>query len=149
MQPEECNEIKERIERTIRESWELLKDLAKKSSTAGLLAENETLGDLVAYALLDDSSTESKLWMHLERLADWLKRTEERYAKQFPEDWPKGEGGYDLSSRPEGFKTRFEIFKELVEAGDSDPIWETRLMLHDPITVFRKFRTSRPKGERG
>lgn len=55
MQPEEAKEIKGRIERTIREIEEHLKDLVKKTSTAGLLAENEPIGDLVVYALIDDA----------------------------------------------------------------------------------------------
>src|SRR5260370_26727449 len=107
MQPEKFKEIKERIDRKLRENWEFLRDLAKKSSTAGLLAENEPLGELVAYALLDDPAPESKLWVHFERIADWLKETEELYAKQFPEDWPKQDWRYDLSRKPDGFKTRF------------------------------------------
>jgi hypothetical protein len=145
MQPEEAKEIKERIENTITKSWELLRYLAKKTSTAGLLAENEPLGDLVAYTLIDDAAPESNLWVHFERLADWLKETEERYAKQFPADWPKVEGLYDLSTKPEGFKNRFTIFKEVVETGDSDEVWNTRLTLHDPIMVIRKFHTPSPK----
>ena len=146
MQPEEMKEIKERIERTIRKSQELLRELAKKTSTAGLLAENEPLGDLVTYTLIDDAAPESNLWVHFERLAEWLKETEERYAKQFPADWPKAEGLYDLSSKPEGFKDRFAIFKEVVETGDSDEVWDTRLTLQDPVMVVRNFRRPRPRG---
>src|SRR5216684_2745502 len=106
MQPEEVKELKERIERQIRKSQELLRDLAKKTSTAGLLAENEPLGDLVVYTLIDDAEPECMLWAHFSNLAEWLKETEERYSKQFPQDWPKTEGRYDLSSKPEGFKAR-------------------------------------------
>ncbi len=148
MQPEEVKEIKERIERTISESRELLRDLAKKTSTAGLLAENEPLGDLVAYTLIDDAAPKSNLWVHFERLAHWLKETEERYAKQFPADWPKVKGLYELSSKPDGFKNRFTIFKEVVETGDSDEVWDTRLTLHDPIMVVRKFHTPSPTDEK-
>ncbi len=147
MQPEEAKEIKDRIERTISEIEGHLRDLLKKTSTAGLLAENEPIGDLVVYALIDDAEPDCRLWVHFERLAEWLKETEELYAKQFPADWPKTEGRYDLSSKPDGFKSRFEIFKEVVEAGDSDPVCDTRLMLHDPIMVVRKFRTSRATGK--
>jgi hypothetical protein len=145
MQPEEAKEIIEKVKTTINESWAVLKDLVREASTARLLAENEPLGELVTYTLLDDAMPESKLWVHFARLAKWLKATEERYAKQFPEDWPRIEGRYDVSSKPDGFRTRFEIFKEEVEAADWDPLCDTRLVLHDPVMVTKTFRNQRPR----
>jgi hypothetical protein len=114
--------------------------VAKDISFARLLAENEPIGDLVICSLLDDEQKHSDLWVRLKHIAIWLKETEEAYRKQFPADWPEKNSRYDLSHKPECFKTRFQIFKEIAEASESGALWSAELQLNDPLTVAKRLK---------
>ena len=50
------------IERLLQETRAANRDLAKFSSVAGLLAENEPVGELVMLSLMDDELVKSDLW---------------------------------------------------------------------------------------
>ena len=103
---------REMLNQLLEENNEFVRDLAKDISFARPLAENEPIGDLAICSLLDDEQKHSDLWVRLKHIAIWLKETEEAYRKQFPADWPEKNSRYDLSRKPECFKTRFQIFKE-------------------------------------
>jgi hypothetical protein len=62
------------------------------------LAEDEPLGELVMYSLLDDSVVNNDLWVYLKIITDWLKETEERYNGQFPADFHKSNNRSSVSS---------------------------------------------------
>jgi hypothetical protein len=128
------------LNQLLEESKEFVRDVAKDISFARLLSENEPIGELVICSLLDDEKKHSSLWVRLKHIAIWLKETEEVYRKQFPADWPEQGSRYDLSRKPEGFKTRWQIFKEIVEASESGALWSAELQLNDPVTVIKRFK---------
>jgi hypothetical protein len=128
----------ENLEKLLQEVDRLIKGLAVDLSTAKLLTENDRLGDLVVLSLLDDDRVKSDLWAHLKIISDWLKRTEELYAGQFPDGCQQRDGRYDLTAKPHGFKSRFEIFKEQVEAWESNPLWSAEIILNDPLAVIKR-----------
>ena len=113
-------------------------------SVARLLAENEPIGDLVMLSLCDDECIKSDLSPRLKMIAGWLEKTEERYAAQFGEGFPQNDGRYDLTRKPEGFRTRLEIFKELAEGWEASPLWSAEVILNDPLVVIKKMK--RPPG---
>jgi hypothetical protein len=127
------------IEKLLRDDIALSKAAAASTSITRLLAENSPVGDLILYALLDDGRVTNDLWARLKILAGWLEKTEELYAAQFPEGFPQKDGYYDLTLKPEPFKTRFEIFKELAEAWESCAgVWTTEIVLNDPVIVIKR-----------
>ncbi len=137
MQPDEVRAI---IAWLAEEQKKLVKDLARHGFAAHLLAQNEPLGDLVILSLMDDELPYSDLWARLKMIADWLKRTEDQYRSQFPPDFPKIGRRYDLSQKPEGFRSRLDIFKEIVEKVESTKMWTTEIVVNDPVAVVKKFR---------
>jgi hypothetical protein len=129
------------VERLVKVHNQLIKDLAIKASAASLLAEHEKIGELVMLSLMDDELPYSDLWARLKMISNWLKETEERYKRQFPDDFPKIGNRYDLSRKPDGFKNRGDIFKEIAEQAESNKLWDTNLVLFDPVfAVVKKLR---------
>jgi hypothetical protein len=141
MQPED---LREQVDQLLKEYKQLIKYVASHASTARLLAENEPIGELVMLSLMDDPQPYSDLGARFKIISDWLKETEEGYRSQFPEDFPMQGRHYDLSRKPDGFKTRLEIFTEIVEKSEleSTELWSTELLLNDPVLVVKKFRLS-------
>ncbi len=140
----ETNYTDEDLTKLFQDVEDVIKSVAKELSTARLLAENEPIGDLVIYSLLDDSLAKSDLWAHLKIISNWLKTTEEMYQKQFPEGFPKKDGRYNLVDKPPGFKSRLDIFKEQVEAWESGSVWSAEVILNDPVTIVKR-RKRNPK----
>jgi hypothetical protein len=136
----------EDIDRLVKDFEDLIRRIAKDASVVRILAENEPLGDLVVYSLLDDTPVKSSLWAYLKMISEWLKKTEDLYQQQFPEGFPQKDGRYDLTERPPNFKSRFDIFKEQAEAWESSSLWSAEVVLGDPLTIFKRMR-KRP-GER-
>jgi hypothetical protein len=132
---------RETIRRLVKQQDQIVKDLARDGSAARLLAENEPFGEKVIYSLVDDALPYNDLWARLKIISDWLKETEERYSGQFPSGRPSGGNRYDLSRTPEGFKSRLDIFKEIVERWESNALMDTRIVFEDPIVVIKRIRT--------
>jgi hypothetical protein len=132
------------VERLWQESLAATRKLAKFSSSARLLAENEPLGELVMLSLCDDECIKSDLWPRLKTIAVWLEKTEELYAAQFGEEFPKRDDRYDLTRKPAGFRNRLEIFKELAEAWESSPLWRAEVAFNDPVTVIKRMKMPLP-----
>jgi hypothetical protein len=139
MRPEDAKRL---IEELVKQHRKLIRDLASISSPMRLLAENEPVGDLVLLSLMDDELHSSHLWVYLKFVSDWLRETEERYKSQFPGGTPKAGKRLDLSKRPPGFKSRLEIFKEIAEQAESNKVWDTELIVNDPVCVVKRFRDS-------
>ena len=140
---------REDFEKLLQDVDDFIKGVATDPSTARLLTENEPFGDLVLFALLDDSVVKSDLWAHLKIISDWIKATEDSYARQFPDNFPKKDGRYDLSERPSGFKSRLDIFKEQVEAWESSRLWTAKVVVNDPLAVIKRMKRGTGKcGER-
>jgi hypothetical protein len=137
-----ADDVRAEIQRLVESSRRLTKEVAVMGSIARLLAENEPLGELVMYSLADDELPSSDLWARFKILSGWLAQTEERYKSQFPSDFPKTEAGrYDLSTKPPGFKSRMDIFKEIVEQEESCELFATELIANDPVAVIKRMRT--------
>jgi hypothetical protein len=130
----------EDIEKLAKDFDDLIRRLAKDASVARILAENEPLGDLVVYSLLDDTPVKNCLWAYLKLISEWLKKTEELYQQQFPEGFPQKDGRYDLTKPPPNFKSRFAIFKEQAEAWESSSLWSAEVALGDPLTIIKRMR---------
>jgi hypothetical protein len=130
----------EELERLRQEVDLFIKEMATKHSAARILAENEGIGDLVVLSMCDDAVVNNDLWAYFQMIANFLKETEARYQAQFPGDWPRIDGRFDLSKKPAGFKARLEIFQEIVEASESGALWSTEVMFHDPLAVVKRFK---------
>ena len=135
--------LKVELERRCQEMKALVRQCATELSTARLLAENEPFGELVLYSLLDDTRFTSDLGARLKIVATWLMETERLYKAQFPEGFPTKDGRYDLTEPPSGFKARFDIFKELVEAWETETcgLWSTEVVLNDPLAIIKRIKS--------
>jgi hypothetical protein len=131
------------VEKLWRDHLALIRDFATVGSAAILLAENESLGELVMYSLLDDERVQPDLWPRLKLIAGWLEEAEQRYKAQFPEGFPTKDGRYDLTHKPGKFKTRLQIFTELAEAWESSELWSAEVKLNDPVFVVKKMKLKR------
>src|ERR1700730_4524820 len=101
MEQESLNEY---VKTLLKKTRDFIKDTAKHLSAARLLAENEPFGDLVMLSLCDDSLPQTGVWPYLKIIVAWLEETDERYRKQFSDDFPKKDRCYDLAVKPPGFK---------------------------------------------
>lgn len=128
------------VEQVVQDFEALVRRLAKETSVAGLLAENEPIGELVTYSLLDDTRLNNDLGARLKILAEWLRKTEERYKSRFPDDFPQKDGQYDLTNKPAQFKTRFEIFNQLAEAWEAASLWSAEILLEDPLLIVKRMK---------
>ena len=128
----------ELIHQLLEETRARTRELARFTSIAGVLAENEPIGDLVVYSLLDDTAVSNDVGARLRILSEWLAKTEELYKAQFPEGFPQEEGRYDLREKPPQFKTRFEIFKEQALAWEECKLWSAEIELSDPLVVKKR-----------
>jgi hypothetical protein len=113
------------------------RNLALRISAARILAENEPIGEMIVLSLCDDGPVDNEVEFYLRRIAGWLKLTEERYKAQFPVDFPQKDGRYDLSTKPEGFRSRMSLFKEIIETDEleSNGLMLTEFIFEDPVIV--------------
>ena len=129
------------IQDALQQMQALVKQTAIECSSAGLLAENEPFGDMVMYSLIDDSPSTSNLGAQVRIIGNWLIETEKRYKSQFAEPT-----GSDSTATPIAVKTRFELFKEIVESSETETcnLWTTELTFDDPLRVTKRFRNQLP-----
>ena len=130
----------ELIQKLLEETRAMTRELARHSSIAGVLAENEPIGDLVVYSLLDDTAVRNDLGARFRILSEWLTRTEELYKAQFPEGFPQDGDHYYLRKKPPHLKTRFEIFKEQALAWEESKLWSAEISLSDPLVVIKRIK---------
>lgn len=119
----------------------IMLEVAQQLSTAKILTENEPIGDLVVLSLLDDTLPKNELGGDLALIAAWLGETEKRYRAQFPDHPPARKNGrLDLSKKPDGFKSRLQVFTELVQEAESGDHWSAKLIFNDPVVLSLKMK---------
>jgi hypothetical protein len=121
--------LKVELENRCQEMKALVRRAATEASAARLVAENEPFGDMAMYSLLDDTRVTSDLGARLKIVSTWLTETERLYKDR-----------YDLTEPPSGFKTRFDIFKELVEAAETETcgLWSTEIRVEDRLLILKR-----------